>query len=126
MVTPLHAGADALDEAVERAGSSTRGQPAERTIDRLQRAHALGKLVGEAPAFRRAIARLPNVARADATVLLTGETGTGKELVARALHYLSDRGEGSFTAVNCGSLASFDYEQDLIVHEGTARSTDPS
>lgn len=117
MVTPLHAGADALDEAVERVGTSTRRQPAERTIDRLQRAHALGKLVGEAPAFRRAIARLPNIARADATVLLTGETGTGKELVARALHYLSDRGEGSFTAVNCGSLTDTLLEDEFFGHE---------
>src|SRR5512145_2700814 len=75
-----------------------------RTIDRLQRAHALGKLVGDAPAFRASIARLPAIARADATVLINGETGTGKELVARAIHYLSERNTQSFTAVNCGSL----------------------
>ncbi|MEW5918294.1 MAG: sigma-54 dependent transcriptional regulator [Gemmatimonadota bacterium] len=89
----------------------------ERTIDRLQRAHALGKLVGEAPAFRAAIARLPAIARADATVLLSGETGTGKELVARAIHYLSDRNTASFTAVNCGSLPDTLFEDDFFGHE---------
>ena len=87
------------------------------TIDRLQRAHALGKLVGEAPAFRSAIARLPAIARADATVLLSGETGTGKELVARAIHYLSERSTGSFTAVNCGSLPDTLLEDDFFGHE---------
>jgi len=89
----------------------------QRTIDRLQRAYALGKLVGEAPAFRAAIARLPAIARADATVLLTGETGTGKELVARAIHYLSERSTGSFTAVNCGSLPDTLLEDEFFGHE---------
>ncbi|MFN8570863.1 MAG: sigma-54 dependent transcriptional regulator [Gemmatimonadaceae bacterium] len=88
-----------------------------RTIDRLQRAHALGKLVGDAPAFRASIARLPVIARADATVLLTGETGTGKELVARAIHYLSERSRESFTAVNCGALADTLLEDEFFGHE---------
>ncbi|MEO7967078.1 MAG: sigma-54 dependent transcriptional regulator [Gemmatimonadaceae bacterium] len=90
---------------------------ADQTIDRLQRAHALGKLVGDAPAFRAAIARLPIVARADATVLLTGETGTGKELVARAIHYLSNRHRNAFTAVNCGALADTLLEDAFFGHE---------
>lgn len=88
-----------------------------RTIDRLQRAHALGKLVGDAPAFRASIARLPVIAQADATVLLAGETGTGKELVARAIHYLSDRSRESFTAVNCGALADTLLEDEFFGHE---------
>ena len=92
-------------------------QPTAHTIDRLQRAHALGKLVGDAPAFRSAIARLPHIARADATVLLAGETGTGKELVARAIHYLSGRSTRSFTAVNCGSLPDTLLEDEFFGHE---------
>lgn len=88
-----------------------------RTIDRLQRAHTLGKLVGDAPAFRAAISRLPAIARADATVLLNGETGTGKELVARAIHYLSERRTESFTAVNCGSLPDTLLEDEFFGHE---------
>jgi DNA-binding NtrC family response regulator len=89
----------------------------DRTIDRLQRAQALAKLVGDAPAFRAVISRLPAVARADATVLLHGETGTGKELVARAIHYLSGRSTGPFTAVNCGSLPDTLLEAELFGHE---------
>jgi len=94
-----------------------RPELADQTIDRLQRTYALGKLVGEAPAFRAAIGRIPAIARADATVLLGGETGTGKELVARAIHYLSDRRHGSFTAVNCGALPDTLLEDELFGHE---------
>ncbi len=93
------------------------GREAGRTIDRLQRAHALGKLVGDAPSFRAATARLPVIAKADATVLLAGETGTGKELVARAIHYLSERSRESFTAVNCGALADTLLEDEFFGHE---------
>jgi DNA-binding NtrC family response regulator len=91
--------------------------PVHRAIDRLQRADALGKLVGDAPAFREAVGRLSPIARADATVLLHGETGTGKELVARAIHYLSDRRAASFTAVNCGSLPDTLLEDEFFGHE---------
>jgi DNA-binding NtrC family response regulator len=101
----------------ENDSPPTRSEPADRTIERLQRVHALGKLVGDAPLFRRVIARLPTIARADATVLLSGETGTGKELVARAIHYLSDRGQGSFTAVNCGSISDPLLEDEFFGHE---------
>ena len=102
----------------EHGGSERTTVPGDRqTIDRLQRAYTLGKLVGEAPAFRAAIARLPAIARADATVLLNGETGTGKELVARAIHYLSERRTASFTAVNCGSLPDTLLEDEFFGHE---------
>ncbi len=101
-------------QARDRRNSSAAAEP---TIDRLQRAHALGKLIGEASAFRTAIARLPAIARADATVLIGGETGTGKELVARAIHYLSERRAASFTAVNCGSLPDTLLEDEFFGHE---------
>jgi DNA-binding NtrC family response regulator len=88
-----------------------------RAIDRQQCANATGKLVGDAPAFRVAVARLSAIARADATVLLHGETGTGKELVARAIHYVSERRDSSFTAVNCGSLSDTLLEDEFFGHE---------
>jgi len=86
-------------------------------LERLRRAKTLGKLVGEAPAFVKAIERLPSVARASAPVLLLGETGTGKELVARAVHYLSDRKARPFVPVNCGSLPDTLLEDEFFGHE---------
>src|SRR5258708_5532138 len=58
-------------------------------------------LVGESDPFRRLLAKLPQVARSMMTVLLTGETGTGKELFARAIHYISSRKGHPFIPVNC-------------------------
>jgi DNA-binding NtrC family response regulator len=75
--------------------------------------HAIGTLVGEAPAFLKAVAQLPAAARSDAAVLITGETGTGKERVARAIHQLSDRAPLPFVAVSCGSLTDSPLEDEL-------------
>jgi DNA-binding NtrC family response regulator len=75
------------------------------------------KLVGQAPLFLKALAPLPAAARSEATVLLEGETGTGKELVARALHYLSPRAALPFVAVNCGCLTETLLEDELFGHE---------
>lgn len=86
-------------------------------VERLQRAKTLGKLVGEAPVFVKAIARLPSIARASVPALLLGETGTGKELVARAIHYLSARKASPFVPVNCGSLPDTLLEDELFGHE---------
>jgi DNA-binding NtrC family response regulator len=74
-------------------------------------------LVGDAQAFRNVVARLPMVARADAPVLVTGETGTGKELVARAIHQLGPRASRPFVAVNCGALLDTLLESELFGHE---------
>jgi DNA-binding NtrC family response regulator len=78
---------------------------------------ALSKLVGRAPALFKMIEELPAVAASEAPVLIIGETGTGKELVARALHYLSPRAESPFVAVNCGALPETLLEDELFGHE---------
>jgi len=89
----------------------------DQVIEDLQRKLALAKLVGQAPAFRRVVDQLPAIAASDAAVLLQGETGTGKELVARALHYLSRRAGFPFVPVNCGSLPDTLLEAELFGHE---------
>jgi DNA-binding NtrC family response regulator len=77
----------------------------------------LARLVGTAPAFEHALATIPIVARSDGTVLITGETGTGKELVARAIHELSQRAARPFVALNCGALVDTLLEGELFGHE---------
>jgi DNA-binding NtrC family response regulator len=89
----------------------------ESLIEHLRDAQALAKLVGEAPAFLQAIRHVPDVARSDATALITGETGTGKELVARAIHYMSPRAGFPFVPVHCGSLPDTLLEDELFGHE---------
>src|SRR5258705_3544812 len=73
--------------------------------------------IGQAPAFRDVLAKLPKLASADAAVLISGETGTGKELVARAIHGMSRRTMSPFVAVNCGALIDTLFESELFGHE---------
>ncbi len=89
----------------------------EHLINRLREVQAMAKLVGQAPAFLRAIQQLLVVASSEATVLISGETGTGKELVARAIHYLSARASQPYVPVNCGSLPGTLLEDELFGHE---------
>ena len=71
-------------------------------------------LVGESRVFRAVLALLETWSTVDATVLLRGETGTGKELAARAVHYLSERRCGPFVPVNCGALPDSILEAELF------------
>ncbi len=73
-------------------------------------------LLGNAPAFRRALVALRRIAACDASTLLLGETGTGKELAARAIHYLSARRAFPFVAVNCGAIPEALVEAELFGH----------
>ena len=74
-------------------------------------------LVAESPAMRRALALAERAAAARSTVLLIGETGTGKEQLARHIHDLSPRCEGPFVPVNCAALPSGLLESELFGHE---------
>ena len=74
-------------------------------------------LVGESPALQRTLKAIEQVAPTDSTVLITGETGTGKELVAQAIHHLSPRKERPFITVNCAALPPTLIESELFGHE---------
>ncbi|HEY6404168.1 MAG TPA: sigma 54-interacting transcriptional regulator [Blastocatellia bacterium] len=77
----------------------------------------VGELVGASPAFKRMIADASNVAPTDMTVLLQGETGTGKELLAYAIHQRSLRNRGPFIVVNCAALPPSLIESELFGYE---------
>src|SRR5215472_3901820 len=76
----------------------------------------LTNLIGRDPMFLRAIGHLPRFARSDAPVCITGETGTGKELCARALHHLSRRRCFPFIGVDCGALPEQLFENEMFGH----------
>jgi formate hydrogenlyase transcriptional activator len=76
-----------------------------------------GNMVGAGVAFESLMKSLQIVAPTDATVLILGETGTGKELVARAIHESSSRGRGSFVKVNCAAIPASLLESELFGHE---------
>jgi len=73
-------------------------------------------IVGSAPAFLKAVDLIRRFAACDATVLIRGETGTGKELAARAIHYLGARYEYPFIPVNCGAIPDNLMENELFGH----------
>lgn len=77
----------------------------------------LGEMLGESPAFQAVLKSLQIVAPTNATVLILGETGTGKELVARAIHELSERSKHSFVKVNCAAIPASLLESELFGHE---------
>ena len=74
-------------------------------------------MVGRTPAMLRLHDQIAQVGVTDSTVLVTGETGTGKELVARAVHSRSRRRDGPLVTVNCGALSPTLVESELFGHE---------
>jgi DNA-binding NtrC family response regulator len=77
----------------------------------------LNQLVGRDPAFLRVVAQIPVVARSNRPVLVTGETGTGKELCARAVHHLGRRRDFPFIPIDCGAFPDQLFENELFGHE---------
>lgn len=89
----------------------------ERLPEPVRRAMTEVGLVGEAPSLVRAVATVARAARSATSVLLSGETGAGKELFARLVHRLSERAEGPFVAINCGAVPEPLLEAELFGHE---------
>jgi PAS domain S-box-containing protein len=85
--------------------------------DEVDRVSMFEEIVGASPALRTVLSRVAKVAPTDSTVLLTGETGTGKELVARAIHKRSKRSSRAFVSVNCAAIPSSLIASELFGHE---------
>ena len=77
---------------------------------------SIPEIVGDSPAIRQVVARILRIARTDAIVLITGESGSGKEVVARAIHAHSRRAEQPFVAVNCAAITETLLESELFGH----------
>ncbi|MFH1135825.1 MAG: sigma 54-interacting transcriptional regulator [Pseudomonadota bacterium] len=86
----------------------------------LEGRHRVGDLVSRSPAMQKVFDVLPAVAASPSTVLILGETGTGKDLVARTIHSLSPRNKGPFIAVNCGALPDQLLESELFGYKAGA------
>uniref|UniRef100_B8DLA2 Sigma54 specific transcriptional regulator, Fis family n=1 Tax=Nitratidesulfovibrio vulgaris (strain DSM 19637 / Miyazaki F) TaxID=883 RepID=B8DLA2_NITV9 len=76
-----------------------------------------GDMLGHSPEMERVFRLLPGIAQTDSSVLVTGETGTGKDLLAEALHNASTRAKGPFVKVNCGALPESLLESELFGHQ---------
>jgi PAS domain S-box-containing protein len=85
--------------------------------DEIDKASMFEEIVGSSPVLQTVLSRISKVAPSDSTVLITGETGTGKELVARAIHRRSDRRSRAFVSVNCAAIPRDLIASELFGHE---------
>lgn len=86
----------------------------------LEGRYQVGDMVSRSPSMDKIFRILPQVARSDSTILIQGETGTGKELLAKAIHDLSERREKPFVAINCGALPDTLLESELFGYKAGA------
>ncbi|MCH9651317.1 MAG: sigma 54-interacting transcriptional regulator [Deltaproteobacteria bacterium] len=113
--------------AVQASAALDRARESRRAIDRRKRVEqenatlrvrlGANAPIGDCPAMERTLEMLRRVAPSQATVCLSGETGTGKEVLARYLHRLSPRASGPFAVVDCGALPETLIESELFGHE---------
>lgn len=109
---------EVLQLVLERAISHRNLQEKVRFLsEALERAQRFDDLIGASPPMQRLFGDLSRIAESEASVLITGENGSGKELVARSLHQRSPRGGGPFVAVNCAALPETLLESELFGHE---------
>ncbi|GAB3641237.1 sigma-54-dependent transcriptional regulator [Spirosoma arcticum] len=106
-----------VSRAVEKANLQFRIRQLEA---QMSRRYGFESIVGRSKAIQQAVDLARKVAITDTTVLLTGETGTGKEVFAQAIHQASPRGSGAFVAINCGALGKDILESELFGHRAGA------
>jgi DNA-binding NtrC family response regulator len=109
---------DALLIAIDTALRLTNAEAEARDLRRA--AGTTGELVGDSPTMKKLVEQIGRAARSAASVLVTGERGTGKELVARAIHTVSPRAKGPLEKLNCAALPSELIESELFGHEAGA------
>ena len=80
------------------------------------RAYNFNNIVGRSPQMQKTFQILPSLAQSDSSVLITGETGTGKDMVAETIHHASNRAKGPFAKINCGALPDTLLESELFGH----------
>jgi two-component system NtrC family response regulator len=103
--------------AMEKAELARRVQQLEK---QLGDKHSFDKIIGKSKAIQKAIDLAQKVAGTDTTVLLTGETGTGKEIFAQAIHLASQRAKKSFVAINCSAFSKELLESEIFGHKAGA------
>jgi DNA-binding NtrC family response regulator len=109
---------DELELVIQRALNSRRIEVENVNLhEQIDRRYGLENIIGESPAMRQLFETVQQVAPSRATVLITGETGTGKELIAKAIHNLSPRKNGAFIAVHAAALPSTLLESEVFGHE---------
>ncbi|HEY8426727.1 MAG TPA: sigma-54 dependent transcriptional regulator [Sandaracinaceae bacterium] len=107
---------DVAEHALTRAVEARRLRGELRRLRESASTTAFAELVGESPAMKKLFDTIARVAPSDATVLITGESGVGKELVARALHRHGPRRDGPFVGVNCAAVPATLLESELFGH----------
>jgi len=99
---------------------------AEYLKDEIQSIYNLGEIIGESKAFRKTLQLAAEVASTDTSVLIYGETGTGKELIARAIHASSLRKDRPLITVNCAAIPETLMESEFFGHENSPRPAEIS
>jgi DNA-binding NtrC family response regulator len=113
---PLHA--PILRSLLDRALGRVRDRKQVAALTRqLRDAGRLGELVGSSKAMKEVMQLVERAAPSSASVLITGETGSGKEIVARTIHTLSPRAQGPFVAINCSAIPESLMESEIFGHE---------
>jgi DNA-binding NtrC family response regulator len=102
---------------IKRANGTGALHEKERLSRNIMQKLGMENIIGKDPAFLDVVAKIPMIAECDVPVLLTGETGVGKEVCTRAIHYLSKRASGPFIPVDCGSLPTNLIENELFGHQ---------